>query len=216
MKKYLAEALGTFALVFVGTGAIMVNDVTNGSITHVGIALSFGLVIMTMIYAYGEVSGAQFNPAVTVGFTIARGFPRSEALRYILSQVVGALLASALLLGMFPDHATLGSTLPSGSALQSLIFEIVMTFFLMIVILGVTSGTKEKGIVAGIAIGAAIALDALFGGPISGASMNPARSFAPALLSGNFGTFWIYLIGPVLGAALAALASRYLHSRNPA
>ncbi len=216
MKKYLAEALGTFALVFVGTGAIIVNDVTNGSITHVGIALSFGLVIMTMIYAYGEVSGAHFNPAVTVGFTIARGFPRSEALRYILSQVVGALLASALLLGMFPDHATLGSTLPSGSALQSLIFEIVMTFFLMIVILGVTSGTKEKGIVAGIAIGAAIALDALFGGPISGASMNPARSFAPALLSGNFGTFWIYLIGPVLGAALAALASRYLHSRNPA
>lgn len=216
MKKYLAEALGTFALVFVGTGAIIVNDVTNGSITHVGIALSFGLVIMTMIYAYGEVSGAHFNPAVTVGFTIARGFPRSEALRYILSQVIGALLASALLLGMFPDHATLGSTLPSGSALQSLIFEIVMTFFLMIVILGVTSGTKEKGIVAGIAIGAAIALDALFGGPISGASMNPARSFAPALLSGNFGTFWIYLIGPVLGAALAALASRYLHSRNPA
>ncbi len=212
MKKYLAEALGTFALVFAGTVAIIVNDITDGSITHVGIALTFGLVIMTMIYAYGEVSGAHFNPAVTIGFSITRGFPRVEAFRYIFSQIVGALLASALLFGMFPDHATLGSTLPSDTALQSLIFEIVMTFFPMIVILGVTSGTKEKGIVAGIAIGGTIALDALFGGPISGASMNPARSFAPALLSGNLGTFWIYLVGPVLGATLAAFVSRSIHS----
>ncbi len=216
MKRYLSEAIGTFALVFAGAGAIIVNDISNGSITHVGIALTFGLIIMTMIYTFGEISGAHFNPAVTIGFSLARKFPISEAVIYIISQTIGALIASALLFVLFPHHATFGATLPSGSVWQSLVLEIVMTFFLMLVILGVTSGSKEKGLMAGIAIGGTVALDAMFGGPISGASMNPARSFAPAVFSGNLGTFWIYLIGPLIGAALAALASRYIHSSSDA
>jgi aquaporin NIP len=203
MKKYLAEFFGTFCLVFAGTGAIVVNDVSGGAVSHVGIALSFGLIVMVMIYALGEVSGAHFNPAVTFGFWAARRLPSAELPRYVLSQSLGALSASLLLSLIFPGHPTLGATLPSGTAVPSFILEFVMTLLLMFVILSVSTGSKEKGITAGIAIGGTVALEALFGGPISGASMNPARSLGPAFISGRIDFLWIYLTAPFLGSLVS-------------
>lgn len=209
-RKLFAEAIGTFALVFAGTGAIIINDLTGGIITHVGIALVFGLVVMAMIYAVGEISGAHFNPAVTVGFWLAGRLPPGEVFPYLLSQSGGALLASLLLRWLFPHSALLGATLPTGGILPAFVLEIVMTFFLMFVIIHVATGSKEQGVMAGIAIGATVTLDALFGGPISGASMNPARSLAPALVSLNVGDLWIYLVAPLVGAAVAVGAYRLL------
>jgi aquaporin NIP len=209
-RKLVAEAIGTFALVFAGTGAIVVNEVMGGMITHVGIALVFGLVVMAMIYAVGDISGAHFNPAVTVGFWLAGRLGVSEAIPYILSQSGGALLASLLLRGIFPDATTLGATLPTGGILPAFVLEIVMTFFLMFVIIHVATGSKEQGLMAGMAIGATVTLDALFGGPISGASMNPARSLAPSLVSLNVNDLWIYLTAPWIGAAIAVGAYRIL------
>ncbi len=203
MKKIVSEFIGTYGLVFAGTGAIIINDVSNGSITHVGIALTFGLIVMVMVYTLGDISGAHLNPAVTLGFFVARRFPAREVIPYILSQFAGAIAASLTLRFLFPAHPTLGATLPAGSAVQSFILEFILTFFLMFVILGVSTGAKEKGITAGIAVGAVIALEAMFAGPICGASMNPARSLAPALVSGHLADLWIYLIAPVLGAATA-------------
>jgi len=208
MKKYLAEFLGTFFLVFAGCGAIMINQITGGSIGHVGIALTFGLVVLVMIYSVGEVSGAHFNPAVTLGFCAARRMSIKEGLPYIVSQCLGAILASVLLRIVIPQSATLGATLPVGGLLPSLILEFFMTTLLMFVILSVSTGAKEKGITAGIAIGGTVALEALFGGPISGASMNPARSLGPALVSGNLESVWIYLLIPVLGAGFAVFLCR--------
>ena len=215
MNKLLAESLGTFCLVFAGTGAIVVNQTMGGTVTHVGVALTFGLVVMAMIYAFGEVSGAHLNPAVSIGFVLARRFPLRELPRYVLAQVVGAFAASALLRVLFPANETLGTTLPAGSVWQSLILEVVLTFILMLVILSVSSGPKEKGIMAGIAIGGVVGLEAMFAGPICGASMTPARSLAPAVVSGNVGTLWIYLLAPILGAALAVPCSRVLEARQP-
>lgn len=203
MRPLAAEALGTFFLVFAGTGAIVVNDVSHGAITHVGIALTFGLVVLALIYTLGEVSGAHLNPAVTLGFVLARRFPLRSAAGYLLAQFAGAFAASICLRLLFPDHATLGATLPAGSALQAFVLEVILTFFLMFVILSVSTGAKEKGITAGIAIGAVIALEALFAGPICGASMNPARSLAPALVAGRLDALWVYLLAPVAGACLA-------------
>jgi MIP family channel proteins len=197
--KYIAEFIGTFALVFAGTGAIIINDVTGGAVTNVGVGLTFGMIVMTMIYAVGDVSGAHFNPAVTLGFFVARRFEGKLILPYVLSQLSGALVASLLLRGLFPQHATLGATAPAGPALQSLILEIILTALLMFVILNVSVGAKERGITAGIAVGSVIALEALFAGPICGASMNPARSFAPALVSQNLAYLWIYLVAPLAG-----------------
>jgi MIP family channel proteins len=209
-RKLVAEAIGTFALVFAGTGAIVVNEVMGGMITHVGIALVFGLVVMAMIYAVGDISSAHFNPAVTVGFWLAGRLGVGEVAPYILSQSGGALLASLLLRGIFPDATTLGATLPTGGILPAFVLEIVMTFFLMFVIIHVATGSKEQGLMAGMAIGATVTLDALFGGPISGASMNPARSLAPALVSLNVNDLWIYLTAPWIGAAIAVGAYRIL------
>lgn len=206
LKPYIAEMIGTFALVFAGTGAIVVNDVSGGAITHVGIALTFGLIVMTMIYSVGNVSGAHFNPAVTTAFWIAGRLPFSNVPPYILAQLLGALLASALLWGMFPNHPTLGATLPAGTLSQSFIFEVVLTFILMFVILNVSTGAMEKGVMAGVAIGGTVALEAMFAGPISGASMNPARSIAPAIFSGQLDSLWAYIAAPMLGAALAVPA----------
>jgi aquaporin NIP len=203
MKKYAAEAFGTFSLVFAGTGAVTINDVSGGAVTHVGIALTFGLVVLAMIYALGDVSGAHLNPAVTIGFVVARRLEWRLAGGYLGSQLVGATTASFLLHLMFPQHSTLGATLPAGSEIQSFVLETVLTFVLMFVILSVSTGAKEKGITAGIAIGGVIALEALFAGPISGASMNPARSLAPALVSRNLAHVWLYLTAPILGACLA-------------
>src|SRR6266699_2586955 len=207
-EKYAAEFIGTFALVFAGTGAIIINDVTGGAVTNVGVGLTFGMIVMTMIYAVGDVSGAHFNPAVTLGFFVARRFEGKLILPYVLSQLSGALAASLLLRALFPQHSTLGTTAPAGPALQSLILEIVLTAVLMFVILNVSVGAKERGITAGIAVGAVIALEALFAGPICGASMNPARSLAPALVSQHLGNLWIYLVAPITGALIAVVGCR--------
>jgi len=208
MKKLFSEMFGTFALVFAGTGAIVINDVTHGTITHAGIALTFGLIVLAMIYTFGDVSGAHLNPAVTLGFFAAGRMPGREVFPYITAQIIGALLASAVLRGLFPQHATLGATLPAGSAMQSFVLELILTALLMLVILSVSTGAKEKGITAGIAVGSVIGLEAMFAGPICGASMNPARSLAPALISGRVSELWIYLAAPTLGALLATLLCR--------
>jgi MIP family channel proteins len=206
MKKYLAEAIGTFALVFAGTGAIVIDEAT-GKVTHVGIALTFGLVVMAMIYAVGDVSGAHLNPAVTLGFWFSRRLPSTLVLPYIGSQLVGAFVASGLLWAMFTT-STLGATHPAGSSMQTFALETVLTAMLMFVILSVAAGSQEKGLLAGVAIGGVIAFEAMFAGPISGASMNPARSLAPAVVSGAFADLWIYLVAPVLGASVGALCHR--------
>jgi len=208
MEKALSEAIGTFALVFVGTGAIVVDQVSGGALTHVGIALCFGLVVMTMIYAVGDISGAHFNPAVSLGFWIARRLPGREVGLYLAAQCSGAILASASLRLLFPAQENLGVTQPAGNIWTAFFSEVILTFFLMFVILNVATGAKEKGIVAGIAVGAVVCFSALVGGPISGASLNPARSLGPAIFSNNFHSIWIYLFAPVLGALLAVWAWR--------
>lgn len=207
-KKLNAEFIGTFILVFAGTGAVVINDVSGGSITHVGIALTFGLVVLAMIYAVGDISGAHFNPAVTSAFWLAGRLPGGLVLPYVTSQCLGALAASAVLHGLFPAHRTLGGTLPAGTEPQSFLLELILTFILMFVILNVSTGPKEKGITAGIAVGAVIGLEALFAGPICGASMNPARSLAPALVAGHWEHLWLYLTAPFGGAWLAIFACR--------
>jgi aquaporin Z len=208
VKKYFAELFGTFSLVFAGTGAIVIDQVSGGGVTHVGVGLTFGLVVMAMIYAVGDVSGAHLNPAVTVGFCAARRLPAAQVAPYIASQCGGALLASGALRFLFPTNATLGGTFPAGAANQSFVLELLLTFILMFVILSVSTGAKERGITAGIAVGGVIAFEALFAGPISGASMNPARSLGPALVSGRVGALWIYLLAPVVGALLGVAACR--------
>ncbi len=209
MNRYLAELVGTFALVFCGTGAIISNEISGGQVTHLGIAMTFGLIVMAMIYTFGDTSGAHLNPAVTIGFWAANRFPRKQILPYFLAQFMGAFVASGLLKIMFPNISTLGETLPTGGILPAFILEFVMTFLLMLVIIHVATGSKEKGVMAGIAIGATVLLEATFGGPISGASMNPVRSLAPALVSGNLQDIWIYLIAPVLGALLGILVYNF-------
>ncbi len=208
MKKFAAEFIGTFCLVFAGTGAIVTNDVNGGAVSHVGVALTFGLIVLAMIYTLGEVSGAHLNPAVTLGFWAARRFQSRLVAPYILSQCLGALAASLMLRFLFPTNLTLGRTLPAGSSSQSFVLEWILTAILMFVILGVSTGAKEKGITAGIVVGAVIGLEALFAGPICGASMNPARSLAPALVSLHLASLWIYLVAPVLGALMGVVACR--------
>ena len=214
-RAALAEALGTFALVFAGTGAVVVEAQT-GALGHTGVALTFGLAVMAAIYAVGEVSGAHLNPAVTAAFWASGRFPGARVAPYALAQVAGALVASGLLAALFPDAATLGQTLPAGTALQSLVLEGVLTFLLMFVILGVAVGAREVGLLAGVAIGGTVAFEALMGGPISGASMNPARSVGPALVgavtgTGGLSALWVYLVGPALGALLAVPAYRAVY-----
>ena len=208
MKRCCAEMIGTFFLVFTGTGAIVVNQVSGGVITHAGIALTFGLIVLAMIYTLGDISGAHLNPAVTAGFWVARRFPGRDVLPYVGSQVIGALLASGLLRFLFPENKLLGATLPQVRETQSFVLETVLTLLLMLTILNVSTGAKEKGITAGIAVGSVIVLEAMFAGPICGASMNPARSLAPALVSGHCEHLWIYLVAPPLGACLSMVACR--------
>ncbi len=204
-RSLAAELIGTFALVFAGCGAIMVNAETQ-ALGQVGIAITFGLVIMVMIYALGHVSGAHFNPAVTFAFVITRQFPWPKAILYCAAQVTGAIVAAALLRASLGDVADVGATLPSGSDGQSFVWETVLTFFLMLVIVAVATDTRAVGEAAAIAIGGTVGLDAMFGGPISGGSMNPARSIGPALVSGETRALWVYLTAPLLGAALGAIA----------
>ena len=208
-RALFAEAIGTFALVFAGAGAIVV-DAKTGALGHVGVALVFGLVIMVMIYAVGHVSGAHFNPAVTFAFSLTRHFPWSRAVAYWAAQLTGAVLAAALLRASLGTAGHLGATLPAGSQGQSFLWEVVLTFFLMFVIMAVATDTRAVGEAAAIAVGGTVGLDALFGGPISGASMNPARSLGPALVSGDLRALWLYLVAPPLGAALGALAYGFI------
>jgi aquaporin NIP len=203
MNKYLAEAIGTFALVFCGTGAIIINQETAGVITHSGIAITFGLIVAVMIYTLGDISGAHLNPAVSIAFWFAKVFPGKEIMPYIISQTTGAFIASLTLHYLFPANLKLGSTLPSGAPSQSFILEFILTFILMLVIMRVAKGGKEQGLFAGIAIGSVVLLEAMFAGPICGASMNPIRSIAPAIVSGYTQFLWVYILAPTSGAILA-------------
>lgn len=208
MKKLAAEFIGTFALVFAGTGAIVIDETTGGAVTHVGVALTFGLIVLAMIYTVGDISGAHLNPAVSLGFFAAQRFPLRLAVPYIVSQCGGALAASGVLRLLFPRNEMLGTTVPAGSAIQSFVLELILTATLMFVILGVSTGAAEKGITAGIVVGAVIGLEAMFAGPICGASMNPARSLGPAVISGHFQYLWIYLLAPVTGACIGVFGCR--------
>ena len=206
-RRAAAESLAAFALVFAGCGAIVADSEYDGALGAVGVSLVFGLVIMVMVYATGHLSGAHINPAVTVAFTLSRHFPARDAAAYIAAQLAGAAVAALLLLAVWPDQpAELGATVPSVGAGSALVYEVVLTAFLMFVIMAVATDTRAVGAAAAIAIGGTVGLDALFGGPVTGASMNPARSFAPALAAAEWSDFWIYVVGPMVGAALGAFA----------
>ena len=204
-RKYIAEFFGTFSLVFAGTGAIVVNDITGGGVGGLGIAAAFGLVVMIMVYSLGDISGAHINPAVTMAFAVARHFPVSQVPFYWLSQFSGAIAASFLVRLLYGNVANLGATFPKTSIMTTFVLEIVLGMLLMFVIMAVATGTREVGGMAAIAIGGTIALGAIVAGPISGASMNPARSLAPALVTGNLNDVWIYLLAPTIGAIVGAL-----------
>jgi len=215
MKKYLAEFLGTYILVFVGCGAIIINNISGDEVSHLGIGLSFGLVVMTMVYAIGDISGAHINPAVTIAFAVAKRLEKEQILPYVSFQIVGAILASATLFYMFPDAKTMGETLPrDNNLMQSFILEVILSFILMFVILNVSTGAKEKGITAALAIGGVVAFTAIFAGPISGASMNPARSIGPAIFSGNLLHLWIYIVATILGAILSVFACKLIQKED--
>ena len=202
-----AEGLAAFALVFAGCGAIVADEVYGGALGTVGVALVFGLIIMVMVYATGHLSGAHINPAVTLAFTLTRHFPARDAVAYVGAHLTGALLAALLLLAIWPEQpAELGATIPSVGSGSAFVYEIVLSALLMFVIIAVATDTRAVGAAAAIAIGGTVGLDALFGGPVTGASMNPARSFGPALASGEWSDFWLYTLGPVIGAAVGALA----------
>ncbi|MEO3408093.1 aquaporin [Mucilaginibacter sp. CAU 1740] len=214
MRKYVAELIGTFTMVFCGTGAMVIDQQSGGSVTHVGVAITWGLIVMSMIYALGNVSGAHMNPAVSIAFSVAGRFKARLLPGYIASQLAGALLASVTLKFLFPANSLLGATLPAGTAMQSFVLELLLTFFLMLVIMQVAHGSKEQGLFAGIAIGSVVGLEAMFAGPICGASMNPARSIAPALVSGHLEHLWVYVIAPVAGAVIAIPIWKYLNASN--
>jgi len=214
VNRYVAELIGTFALVFCGTGAIVINEQTNGAVSHVGIAITFGLIVMAMIYSLGNISGAHLNPAVTIAFTFAGRFKLKQVFPYITSQLAGAFLASITLKYLFPSNETLGATLPAGTEMQSFILEFILTFFLMLVIINVATGSKEQGMFAGLAIGSTVLLEAMFAGPVSGASMNPVRSISPAIVSGHLEYLWIYIVAPIAGASFAIPVFRILHPKN--
>jgi aquaporin NIP len=206
--------LGTFALVFCGTGAIIINQESAGVVTHPGVAFTFGLIVMVMIYALGPISGAHLNPAVTIAFTVAKRFPLNQVLPYVLSQAIGAFLASLTLKFLFTGNEFLGATMPAGTELQSFVLELILTFFLMLVIINVATGSKEQGMFAGLAIGSTVLLEAMFAGPISGASMNPIRSISPAIVSGHVEHLWIYLAAPTIGAVLAIFVWEFIRTET--
>lgn len=210
MRKYTAEFIGTFALIFCGTGAVIINGETNGVVTHAGVAITWGLIVMSMIYALGNISGAHLNPAVSIAFSLAGRFSAKKVVPFIVSQCTGAIAASFVLRILFPNNETLGATLPAGTALQSFVIEVILSFFLMMVILNVATGSKEQGMFAGIAIGGVVGLEAMFAGPICGASMNPARSLAPAIVSHHTEYLWVYLLAPVAGMTGAVPVAKYL------
>ena len=214
MKNYISEFIGTFAMIFCGTGAMAINEVTGGDVTHVGIGITWGLIVMAMIYAFGEISGAHFNPAVSIAFAYAKKFSWKEVPKYIFFQVAGAFAASLLLMWLFPKSELLGATIPSVDVWRAFVLELILTFFLMVVIINVSTGSKEIGMMAGIAIGSVVLLEALFAGPITNASMNPARSLAPNIVSGNIKGLWLYMLAPIIGALLAVVSCKFVKHEN--
>ena len=217
LRRAAAEGIGAFVLVFAGCGAIVTEAEHHGTVGNVGVALVFGLVVMAMIYATGHLSGAHLNPAVTVAFAATRHLPRIEAAAYIAAQLTGALLAALALAAIWPSQpADLGATMPTVGDGSALVYEALMSAFLMFVIMAVATDTRAVGAGAAVAIGATVGLDALFGGPITGASMNPARSVGPALVSGQLTHLWLYLVGPVIGTVLGALAYQLVRGEHPA
>ena len=214
MKNYISEFIGTFAMIFCGTGAMTINETTGGDVTHVGIGITWGLIVMAMIYAFGEISGAHFNPAVSIAFAYAKKFSWKEVPKYILFQVAGAFSASLLLMWLFPKSELLGATIPTVDVWRAFVLELILTFFLMVVIINVSTGSKEVGMMAGIAIGSVVLLEALFAGPITNASMNPARSLAPNIVSGNIKGLWLYILAPIIGALLAVVSCKFVKHEN--
>jgi len=214
-RRAAAEGLAAFALVFAGCGAVVTNERSDGALGAVGVSLVFGLIIMVMIYATGHLSGAHINPAVTIAFTLTRHFPGRDAVAYIGAQLAGASAGALVLLAAWTDRpAQLGATVPSVEVATALLYEVVLTAFLMFVIIAVATDTRAVGAGAAIAIGGTVGLDALFGGPITGASMNPARSFGPALAAGEWQDFWIYIAGPLIGATLGGFAYQYIRGEH--
>ena len=214
MKNYISEFIGTFAMIFCGTGAMTINEVTGGDVTHVGIGITWGLIVMAMIYAFGEISGAHFNPAVSIAFAYAKKFSWKEVPKYIFFQVAGAFAASLLLMWLFPKSELLGATIPTVDVWRAFVLELILTFFLMVVIINVSTGSKEVGMMAGIAIGSVVLLEALFAGPITNASMNPARSLAPNIVSGNIKGLWLHILAPIIGALLAVVSCKFVKHEN--
>jgi aquaporin NIP len=214
-RKYVAECLATFFLVFCGTGAIIINEHSNETIGHLGIAVAFGLIVTIMIFTFGDISGAHMNPVVTLVFILLKIHPKKDLIPFVYSQIAGALLASLALCSLFPENKNLGNTLPNGSELQSFMLELIMTFLLVLVILFSTQGSEAKMKTAALTIGATILIEALIIGPISGASMNPTRTFAPALVSGHLEHLWIYILGPTIGGLTAAYLWKLSSKMNP-
>lgn len=214
LRRLLAECLGTFALVFCGTGAIIVNQESAGIVTHPGIAMVFGLVVMVMILSFGHISGAHINPAVSIALCIAGRFKKSNVIPYMLAQVAGAIMASLCLHFLFPQNVLLGSTFPRGSPLQSFLLEMILTFLLMVVILTSTAKKDHSLLGPALAIGGTIGMEALFAGPICGASMNPARSIGPAVIAHHYQSIWIYILAPLAGAVLGSIVYGAISDTN--
>jgi aquaporin NIP len=214
LKRLLGEFLGTFGLVFCGTGAIVINQESNGVVTHLGIAITFGLIVMAMILSFGHISGAHINPAVTIALTIARRFKKRNIFPYVIAQLGGGCLASFILHFLFPHNEFLGATFPRGSDIQSFVLEFILTFLLMLVILSSTQKKDHSLIGPALAIGGTVGLEALFAGPICGASMNPVRSLSPALIGNHFQSIWVYILGPVFGALSASFVFAFLNEEK--
>lgn len=212
--RYVAEVIGTFALVFAGCGAIIVDDLYGGQLGSVGICIVFGLIVMAMVYSIGNISGAHINPAVTIGFYVAGRFPLRLVVPYITCQLVGAVMAGVVLRSLFPGHESLGGTSPAVPVGSALAVEVLLTFILMFVILNVSTGHKEKGIMAGVAVGGVVALNAMVGGPLTGASMNPARSLGPAIAALDLSSMWLYIVGPVIGVVAAWPTCRWIQGQD--
>lgn len=211
LRRYFAEFIATFILVFVGTGAVAANSFSHGGVSHMGISLTFGLVVMAMIYSVGEKSGAHLNPAVTLAFYVSGRFAKKDILPYFLAQCSGAIVASLMIrYAILESPASLGETLPAIPLFRAFILEVILTFILMFVIIHVATGSREQGLMAGIAIGGTVTLEAMFAGPFTGASMNPARSLGPALISGKTDTLWIYLTAPFIGAIMAIILWKFI------